>query len=186
MNRDSDNLDRLRKAWLAMGKSLDMDLKSVSLKDLTRKKTTLERLRGRYGRFCIVGVIMMVNTLMIFSNSHIFYDADCRLELGVAYSVYFLVAFCMDLWLWHGIGEINPITMSVSEVARRALLYRRRHIQFMAILIPYAVVMIAFTGYAMSHDKYFLVGVVAGAIIGLAIGTVIFLKTMADYKRLSE
>ena len=76
--------------------------------------------------------------------------------------------------------------MSVSEVAYNAMFYRKRHLQFMAVLIPMAVALLGFTGYVFSSEIYFPYGMIVGAVCGLIIGIIQFRKFMAEYRKLSE
>ena len=88
----------------------------------------------------------------------------------------------MDYWLWNKIRHIDPVAMTISTVAELALLYRKRHLQFMAILIPLAIGLIGLLAYAVSDDTAFLSGMSCGAAIGLMIGLIVFRRFMNDYR----
>lgn len=128
---------------------------------------------------------MVFVSFMIFSRGLIG-ESHLNPWLGVAYAVYFLTAFSMDQWLYQGIGKIDPLKMSVSQVLKKSLFYRKRHLQFMAILIPMALGLLGFTGYVFSNDRYMLIGMIAGAIFGAIIGIIHFRRFMVEYRNLSE
>lgn len=184
MNAENIDLEQMRKVWMEMGKILGMQpTPDNTPDDLNRKRTALDRLRNRYKRFWILSMGMTFTSFMIFSKG-LTIDTRYNLWLGIAYAVYFLTAFLMDLWLWNGIGTIDPLRMSVAEVAEKSMFYRKRHLQFMAILMPMAITLIGFTAYVFSTDVFFLYGMIAGAIFGITMGIIQFRRFMAEYRRL--
>lgn len=187
MNAENVDMEKMRKAWLEMGKALGMQPSSSdnNPKNLNNMRTTLDRLRDKYRMFRTVALLMVFGSFMIFSRGWII-ESRLSFRLGVAYAVYFLTCFVMDQWLYYGIGTIDPLRMSVSDVVEKSLFYKKRHLQFMVALIPMAVCLLGFTGYVFSAEKYMLAGMVAGAICGAAMGIVQFRRFMADYRKLSE
>lgn len=185
MTSEHNDLKELRSAWSTMGKSLPEQPADNDTGNLNGRKTALDRLRDRYRRFRLVSALLIFGSFMIFSRGQLF-DSNLNLYLGIAYAAYFATSCAMDYVLWRGLGTIDPVTMSVTEVARHALRYRKLHLQFIAILLPLALGLLGFTAYAFSADRYFLYGMLSGAIIGAAIGTFQFRRFMADYRRLSE
>lgn len=92
----------------------------------------------------------------------------------------------MDHWLWRGIGTIDLVRMDVTTVTRKTMYYRKKHLQFMAIIIPMAIGLLGFTGYVYSVETSFLCGMICGAICGAIIGIIQFRKFMTDYRKLLE
>ena len=92
----------------------------------------------------------------------------------------------MDYWLYQGIRSIDCSTMTVSEVSRRALFYRKRHLQFIAILLPIAFIWIGMLVYYINYNKYFIWGIVIGGIIVFDVGFRQLLAFLADYRRVVE
>lgn len=183
MNSENFDIEQMRKAWVEMGKALGT-ISNSDTEELDKKKTSLDRLRDRYHAFWIISAFMMVGGFLIFSKG-VFVASNLNFLLGVAYAVYFLTAGAMDFWLWRGIGSINPLQMSVAEIARKSMFYRKRHLQFMIVLIPMAIGLIGFIGYIFSSEKYFLNGMIVGAIVGAIIGTIQFRRFMAEYRNLN-
>jgi len=186
MTSENVNLDQIKKAWQVMGESLgSKPTHGSNPENLQNKKTALDRLRDKYGVFRAIALLMTFPSFMIFSRG-VFVDNTLNLYLGVAYAVYFLTCFFMDQWLWIGVGTIDPLRMGVSQVAEKAAHYKKRHLQFVTILIPMAIVLLGFTGYVFSADKYFLIGMATGAVVGAIIGTSQFRRFMAEYRKLIE
>lgn len=185
MTPDNLNLEELRRAWMVMGESLGMNPPHNDPRDLEHKKTALDRLRMKYRAFWTLSLVMMFVSFMFFSRGSIV-ENKWNFYLGLVYAVYFLTIFVMDHWLWAGIGTIDPLRMGVAEVARKALFYKKRHIQFVAFLIPVAIAVLIFTAYVFSGDVYFIRGIITGALVGIAIGVMQFRKFMACYRVLSE
>lgn len=183
MNSENIDIERMRKAWLAMGESLGMQ-PSPDPDNLNNRKTALDRLRDKYRVFWTVAIVMTFGSFMMFQGA--LGESEYSFWLRVAFALYFLTAFCMDHWLWRGIGTIHPLRMGVAQVVAKAMYYRKRHLQFMAILIPAAVALLCVTGYAFSSQTYFLNGMVVGALCGLIIGIIQFRRFMAEYRNLSE
>lgn len=186
MNNESVDMDRMRKAWEEMGKALGKQpIRDNDPRDFNKKKTALDRLREKYCTFWIISLVMTFGGFLIFSGNTLI-ASPLNFWLGAAFSVYFLTAFCMDFWLWRGIGAIDPLRMSVSEISGRSMFYRKRHLQFMAVIIPMAIALMCFTGYVFSSETYFLSGMIFGIIIGLIIGTIQFRRFMAEYRNLES
>lgn len=186
MNTDNQDITQMRKAWHAMGESLRAQSSPYSdPEDLGNRKTALDRLRDRYRHFWIVALVMSLCSLIVFSRGRLV-DECIGLWLGIVYSAYFLTVFFMDHWLWRGIRTIDPLKMGVSEVAEKAMFYRKRHLQFVAFLIPVGAVLLGFTAYAFSSEIYFLSGMIAGGVCGLIVGIVQFRRFMAEYRKLSD
>lgn len=186
MNTENIDIEQMKRAWLSMGKALGMQpVQDNNPENLNNKKTALDRLRDKYRVFCTISLLMVFVCFMIFSRGLIV-SSNLNFWLGIAYAVYFLTAFGMDQWLYRGIGKIDPLKMTVSQVVQRSMFYKKRHLQFMAVLIPMALAVLGFTGYVFSVERYFLIGMIAGAICGAILGVIQFRRFMADYKKLAE
>ena len=73
--------------------------------------------------------------------------------------------------------------MKVEEVLRLTMRYRKRHLQFMLILMPMAVALLIGMGIYLRSDRSVIYGMIAGALIGLAIGIRYLIEFMRDYRR---
>lgn len=185
MKTDNNNLDKLRKAWSETGEALPSDGNKHESQNLNKQKTALDNLRDRYRSFWIMGLCLAFGTFMIFWNKEELIGSNTK-PLAISYSIYSLICFCFDFWLWRGVRTINPVTMDVSEVASRALFYHKRHLQFMCILLPLAVLLVGFTAYVFQSETYMVWGIVVGVIIGAILGIMQFRRFMASYRQLSD
>lgn len=184
MTTGYDDFDKMKRAWHSVGNSIERG-NAHSPTELSRKTTALDRLRNRYQRFSIASALLIFGSFMIFSRGELS-DSPWNLYLGIAYAVYFATAAVMDFVLWKGVGTINPVEMSVTEVASLSLHYRKRHLQCVAVLLPFAIAILAFTAYAFIGNTYFLYGIFAGTALGAVIGSLQFRRFMSDYRKLSE
>ncbi len=150
-----------------------------------KKETALEKLASKYKRFSIMSLVMIFVS-SIYMVPHMLDGLQMRIWVSLAFMVYFAMASAMDYWLYKGITSIDCLTMTVKEVAEKAMYYRKMHLIFIAILFPIAVGVIILLLNAAGFEIYLSFGVCAGAIVGLAIGYRHFLEFMAEYRKLSE
>lgn len=155
-----------------------------------RRQTALKSLEQRYKRFSNLGLVFtFVVTSCLLSQFYRFnYFGNSWLPIVtiIFAALYFALASVMDRWLYKGISRIDLSEMSVTEVCRLAFYYRKKHLQFIAILLPMAIALIGAIIWIYSGDVYFIIGIVVGGIIGLLLGTRQFLAFMAEYKDITE
>lgn len=137
-----------------------------------------QRLIKQYRTFSIICISM---SFVFF----ILYKEILPLTVRTFAAAYCLTAAIMDLYLWHGINMIDYNTMGVTEVAKKAIFYRKRHHIFMAILISLCLPLLACFFFTMGENIYVVYGMTAGAIIGLAAGIKIYLNIMKNYRELT-
>ncbi|MCM1022322.1 MAG: hypothetical protein NC343_08370 [Muribaculum sp.] len=184
MNTENRNLEEIRSAWNALGKKLNDNAGlGNNTSNMNNRKTTLDRLREKYRSFWIFALVMLVVTIFY---SPIIVSEERILYMRLLFSIYFIAVFTIDYWLWRGLGTIDLISMTVTEVAHKVMFYKRRHLQFMAFLIPMAVILVILMGYILSADGYMLTGIIIGAICGALIGTWQFRKFMSMYRNIEE
>lgn len=184
MNTENNGLDRLRKVWRKTGNAMGKDYPNPD--DLNKKKTALDNLRDRYKSFWVMELCLGFGIFMIFRNIIDNVAPGIKFPLASSYWMYFLICFAMDFWLWNGVKKINPVTMSVSEVASKALFYHKRHLQFMCFLLPLAVALVGFTAYSFRAETYMVYGIIVGVVIGAIMGIIQFRRFMASYRQLSD
>ncbi len=148
-----------------------------------KKETALERLAGKYKRFSRLGLIMGIACCCYMTPNMVFPE-HLKIWIAISFSAYFLICSAMDYWLYKGVSSIDCYTMTVSEVAERAMYYKRRHLQFIAMLIPLAIAIIGFIIYAAGGNKYLIAGVMCGALVGGCLGYRQYLEFMGEYKKL--
>ena len=176
---------KLKEAWRTTAGHLNPDPSDVYATVNLNGKTTLERLASRYRRFSILGIIAAVMVLL-WSVNPVFDFMPYRTFIVCLGAGYMLLASLMDHKLYLDVKSIDPATMSVNAVIMRCLHCRKRHLQCMAVLIPLAIVFIGLMGYGMAREPYFLSGMAAGAIVGLAIGVRQLMNFMSDYRALTS
>lgn len=142
--------------------------------------TALDNLRERYRRFMILGFTMCTVTPMLLTRQ--LFAGYSTGWITLAFIAYFLTCAFMDMYLYQGIKRIDCVRMPVAEVIRLAAFYRKRHLQFVAILIPLACVMLALLFMTTGGDKYLGIGMVTGALTGVLLGTLALRRFLKDYR----
>ena len=146
----------------------------------TNRATTLDHLAQRYKQFWAWSVAAaFVLPLMIWLNI----ITPLR---SVLYFGYFALAFAMDYKLYQRIRSINVQKMAVKEVIRTVLECRKFHIICIMILVLWAICLVSLLAYTNFENRYFLVGMVCGIIVGLAIGIIKLHQFLADYRDLTK
>lgn len=172
--------EEMKSTWesLSFGNSPSMNDPEIS-----RRLTSLDRLAKRYQRFSRIGLVMVIVSFSWVGNMAIL--AHYRLAVSIVFMAFFGVCSVFDHWLYGKIKEIDCYRMTVREVAMRAMMCRKRHLQFVMAGVPCAIAVVGFMVYAAGGDAYFLAGIVCGAIIGLCIGIRELMRFMADYRDLT-
>ncbi|MDE7180505.1 MAG: hypothetical protein K2N88_04850 [Muribaculaceae bacterium] len=151
-----------------------------------KKETALERLAARYKRFSTVGMLMtVVSVFWIFRPDH-FGMFPMRYVVAALLMLYFATCASIDWWLYKGVSSINCYEMPVSEVVEKAVYYRKKHLQSMMFLIPFVVLVLGLMAYTFITDRFIIYGMIAGLIVGLAIGYRQFREFMSEYKLISR
>lgn len=150
-----------------------------------RRLTALERLKRSYKRFSILGFVMILMTgCTALNGSLLSLVGDNLVWFCVVWCLYFATCSIMDAWLYHGISKIDIATMPVNMVAEMALYYRKRHLQFIAILLPWALALVGFLLYYTIDDRYMAIAICIGFLAGAVIGVYKLMEFMADYRSL--
>lgn len=152
-----------------------------------RRQTALEKLKGSYRRFAIVGFVMILATgCMTIGGTLERLAGSGMIWFGVVWCMYFATCAVMDTWLYHGISKIDIYSMPVNQVSEMAIYYRKRHLQFIAILLPWALGIVGFFLYLVSDNIYMVGAICVGFVAGLAIGITKLMEFMSYYRNLRE
>ncbi len=151
-----------------------------------RKETALDRLAERYRRFSRLGLIMAIACALWMVADLQFPDPRMKYVTSIVFVIYFLTCSVIDNHLYHDISSIDCYTMSVSEVIAKALACRKKHLQSMILLIPFAILVAGVLAYSFISEPYMLYGMAAGFVVGLIIGLQQFRRFMAEYRTLSR
>lgn len=151
----------------------------------SRKKTSLENLADRYNSFSIislVGAFLFCPSFLLTKRL----TEEIPLTLLLGFCIYFLTASSMDFWLCRRIRKINVYTMTVENVLRLTMLYRKRHFQFMAVLIPFVLVLLTWMAIVFKTNQAVIIGMMTGFGIGLILGIISLLKFLRDYRTIMQ
>jgi len=177
--------EEMKSAWnytrLASSRSDDMqDLRSYE--NFCRRQTSLDHLRKNYKQFVSLALGMLAFDLLFIWIDLI--PNNWRLPMIVILDLYFGTCAVMDYWLYTKTGEIDVFRMTVREISVLAHKCRRRHHQFMLILVPFAIAIVYLLCVVFSNDS-FQWGAVVGGIIGGTIGLMKYIRMMRDYRSIS-
>ncbi len=148
-----------------------------------KRKTALDRLKNRYLRFSRVAVAFIVFCPMWI---RLINQPTLNITLTAIMVLYFTTASIMDYWLYRRVSEIDIFTMKVKTVTEIAKTCKKRHHQFMMILIPLCILTLGLMAYCVIDEPYVLIGMITGDAIGLAIGCQKYFDFMKDYHTLSD
>lgn len=154
-----------------------------------RRHAALQKLADHYRKFARIGLVMaLINPFMMWGllGRLGLESLTAKLAIVIFGSVYFLTAYVMDKWLYKGISRIDLARMPVVEVCRKSYLYRKRHLQFMAVLFPMAVAYIGILAWILSRNIYAIYGIAAGVAIGLVLGVREFMRFMGEYAEVTD
>ena len=186
MNSNNLDIEQMRKAWIEMGKALGMETPQNDSCDMNKMHTDLDRLRTRYMRgrdFSILAIIIF--PIFFFWMPSLGYEY--KIPVAITYVIVMSANAYLLNWFQRGLGRINPLTMSITEVSSMAKYFKKCHIRYLLlgyfVSIPWAIYFM----YALSRSGFRGIdGLVFGAIIGGISGLYGVWKYMKDYRNLSE
>lgn len=148
------------------------------------RKTSLDRLKRNYRVFGIIALVMIFVSFNFFRMPDM--NEKFRVTITIIMMAYFAVCSVMDYWLYSKVSEIDVFRMTVREIAAIACLCRRRHRQFVLVIIPIAIVVVYFLLFVSIDSASLRIGGITGGIIGGAIGIRKYIEIMGDYRVLSK
>lgn len=181
--------ENIKKAWQSLRGEYYGENYGENISDIIagKRRTALQNLARRYRWFSNISIFFLVVWCPMFAfSSEILTGVEDRIQMSILFGVYFMICSVMDRWLYMGIKGIDCGVMDVNAVQRKALFYRKRHLQFVLILLPMALGLVGFLAYKVSEDVYMLWGIIIGILVGLAIGSRELMRFMSDYKKATE
>lgn len=175
----------IRKDWQDANVSIPEKSDSYDAIINGRRKTALQNLAQRYRWFSNMALVFLLLVPFNLLNLHLFPDLKGRMIIVIWFCSFFIICSVMDRWLYHGIKQIDVLTMSVSEVVEKALYYRKWHIRFIFILLPMALGCLGLLAYSID-DFYVRIGMVTGFLVGVAMGIRQLLNFLADYRAITS
>lgn len=168
------NIDEIKSRWQSAQRTINPQNEFDN-----RRKTSLQRLADRYRRFALLAL------LLIGLNMSALYRF-CPVEFIIGFVLIMLASSAMDFYLMHRISSIDLSRMPVHDVLQRIMDCRKRHLAFVVVAVPCAFFWCFGLAYVYRLDKYILIGVLSGCVIGFAIGIRILLRFLEDYRSALE
>lgn len=177
--------DKLKQSWREAGEDMNTSGLGTDAPFNPRIKTSLQRLALRYRAFTIfTWVIACITAASVALPNANITDPLLTPVVKIAFELFFITASIMDYSLYRGIKSIDCTTMSVDSVLRATLRYRKRHFLYMMVLMPCAIAIFCCMVFQAKQDVYMIYSMVAGFLLGLAIGLKQFLDFMRDYRNI--
>lgn len=176
--------DELKKTWQDTNVSIPRNSEMYESIINGKRRTALDNLARRYRWFSNMGLVFLLIVPLNLLNFSLFPDVKYRMLVIIWFGSFFMISSVMDRWLYHGIKSIDVGSMSVSEVVKKALYYRKWHIRFIFILLPFALGCLGLLAYLVD-DPYLRLGMLAGFMVGVALGIHQLMNFLADYKSLT-
>lgn len=176
----------MKMAWRDTTRSLNPAPTDETLEKIRvgKQSTSLDRLGARYFRF-----VMLAACCTILSLSFMLVPWPLPYNsvwLSLAFIAYFITCGVMDFWLYRGVGSIDCLRMPVSVVISKALYYRKRHLQFVLILLPLVFGVFFLLALYCNFDRSTLLGMIIGGAFGFAIGLYQLREFMRDYRKITD
>lgn len=180
-------LENMRNAWRATADALGKEAASESFAHgmrTGRVQTALDSLRGRYRRFVAVSLMSIVMVWLLVLNPGSPFGGGWI--FGAVATVFFLTSASIDYWLMRRVGEIDCVRWPVCDVVARARLCRKRHLQSIVVLIPFAFAVIGVMVWTVGADIYTLYGMCFGGAVGLLAGSLVLRRFLRDYRKIND
>lgn len=177
--------DEIRKDWQDTNVSIPEKSATYDAIINGKRKTALQNLAQRYRWFSNMALVFLLIGPMNLMNLQLFPDMKGRMIFVIWFCSFFIICSVMDRWLYHGIRQIDVVTMSVAEVVEKALYYRKWHIRFIFILLPMALGCLGLLAYFID-DIYLRLGMIVGFLTGVALGVRQLLNFLADYRAITS
>lgn len=175
----------IRKNWQDANVTISENTGSYDAILNGKRKTALQNLAQRYRWFSNMALVFLLLVPINLMNMHLFPDLKGRMIIVIWFCSFFIICSVMDRWLYHGIRQIDVVTMPVAEVVEKALYYRKWHIRFIFILLPMALACLGLLAYYID-DLYIRLGMLAGFLTGVAVGVRQLLNFLADYRAITS
>lgn len=153
-----------------LGNDVNLDVKMLNC------ATRLDKLASRYKKFYILGFIWSVIVMCCYASLGWF----CFL-----FSAFMLLSAFIDVYMYKQVRSIDVLSMPVADVIAKSMLLRRRHLQFVCVLLPLAFALIGMFVWFYCENVYILYGIIAGVVLGLPIGLYHLREFMRDYKEMA-
>lgn len=185
MNNENPQILQLRKAWHDMGKALDTQTPKSNPGNLNNMNTSLDKLRQRYLRGGIASIFATLFFTPLLFNARFIPDSYLW-PVAISFAILLLTLGGFIFWMRKGVGNINPLTMTVNQVSELARHYRKCHLRFVCIGFPLAVCWVVFFVFAtLQSDTHIPIeGIICGAAIGALCGFKALRKFLTNYQQL--
>lgn len=144
-----------------------------------RRSTSLQRLARRYWLLACIALVVAA------TGSWAVYELAGE-ELAIGYALLMLLLSLTDFAFYYAVTQIDPASMRVEEVYRRAMTLRKRHLQTLLFSVPAVLGWVAWFAWSSLTDRTMVAAITAGAAVGAVIGLNVLRRFMNDYREAME
>ena len=182
-----ENLDDMKTMWLELNqrvKTLEEENRRLAHEAISNNlKTAQELLVRKYSRFIFVSLVMLIY-IYLFVMFNQFVVEKFRIPTLIYWSLFFLFEAGIDCYLMLKVKEIDVFNSSITEISRQAKRNWKIHKIAICIGFPLAIGACILFGLLLNADKFVILGMITGGIVGLLIGIRQLMKFLKYYKQL--
>lgn len=186
---DKIELNDIKAMWTEMNARighLEEENRRLAREVITNKyKSCQERLARKYFTFICVALIMIIYVVFIVLYNPMVDDAF-RWATFIYWTAFFLFEAGVDFYLMIKVRAIDVYNSSVSEISRQAQRNWKIHKIAVFIGLPLAIGACILFGFALQADKFVILGMIVGGVVGLLIGIRQLIKFMTFYKEMQS
>ena len=177
-------MESLREDWNATKRVAGGSLETAELR-LVRQTTSLTKLADRYKRFMVFSILWSVITPVIMYRLSVEFGITPTWLVPALFTFIMVCGAATDYYLYARISRIDVLTMGVAEVAAESLKCRKLHVQYVCVMLPFALGVVGLTVYLMRGDQWIVNGMLIGGAVGLVIGVAYLYRFMRDYSKIN-
>lgn len=182
-----ENLDDMKALWQQLDHRIAfLEEENKRMARTVREnnyKSAQEKLRGKYLKFIILEIIMIIWVIMFVMFNPMILD-KYRIALMVYWCVFFLGEVTVDTYLLLKTKEINIYENNIRETARQAAYNWKVHKISIMIGFPLAFGAVILFALALNANQFMMAGIVTGGIVGLIIGIKQLIRFRNYYREL--
>ena len=184
-----ENLEDMKSLWIDLNRrveTLEEENRRMAQDAMTSKfKTAQEKLVRKYRMFMGIGIIMIFYIFLIVTFNPMVVE-KYRIPTMIYWCLFFAFEAGVDCYLMQKVKEIDIYNSSISEISSQSSHYWKIHKLAIYIGLPMAVGACVLFGLLMDADKFVILGMIFGGVVGLLIGFRQLMKFLQYYKQLSN
>lgn len=168
-----EELQDMKTMWIELSQrisALEEDNRKLAQKVRNQKfKSTQEKLMRKYSLFIGIEIIMIFFMIPLIMGNP-FVVEKYRWPCLIYWTVFFLFEIAVDLYLRQRVREMDIYNSTVREISSRAAQNWKIHKLGIIIGLPLAFGAVIMYGLLIDGDKFVILGMIVGGVVGFIIG----------------